>query len=494
MNRHTKTVILCLAAVFLLVLSACLLWYIGRPNNVCYSTTIIAPTCTERGYTIYTDLKDGSTQFKDVTEPLGHLFDEAETDGKHERVCSRCGMTETENEPQAADMPVLRLYGSLEGIGKTTEVPLTFAYADGETSFKGYATLKTQGHSSLAYEKKNFTLKLFEDEHYKTKKKINFNNWNEENKYILKANFVDGSSIRNLLCADIWSRMVESREKVNKRLLSTSHNGAVDGFAVMLTVNDEFYGLYDLTLHKDDDLFCMKDGEKSGLLITNEGDFDEALFKKTVDWQADETWEVEFCGTEDSAWLQQQLNEFLEFVATADNATFKKKLAHYADVPSLIDYMIATYTLGLNDKDSKDILLATYNKSPFIASLFDMETAFGLSPDGTAVTPPDEKLPMRQGDGWMYNTESLLFQKMLDCFDDEICKRYSELRKDVLSDEAMNQMIDKRHAQIPEAVRNRDFALYPTQPGETDADVLQIKEYCSARLALTDKIFAKGSH
>ncbi len=489
-----KIIWIALACLLLLLLACCLLWYVGRPKSADYETQVIAPTCTENGYTIYRSLKDGSTRFKDVTEPLGHTFgDWLEAEGRRERTCSSCGFIEAETVTVADDMPVLSLYGSLEGIEKSNDVPLTFSYADKSTAISGYATMKTQGHGSLAYEKKNFTIKLFEDEQYKTKKKISFNNWHKEHKYILKANFVDGSSIRNLVCADIWSQMVESRPNVSSRLLNTSHNGAVDGFPLELRLNDAFYGLYTLTLHKDDDLFAMEDGEKSGILISNEGDFDEALFQKPVDWQADETWEVEYCGTEKKTWLQNQFNDFLSFVATADDKSFKKKLYKYADVPSLIDYMIATYTLGLTDKDHKDILFVTYDKSPFIASLFDMETAFGLTPDGTAVSPPNEKLPMHKDGGWAYNTENILFQKMLNCFDDEICQRYGELRKTVLSDEAILKIIESRAAQIAPTVRDSDFALYPTRPGADSADVTQLKAYCETRFSLTDTIFMKGS-
>lgn len=476
-------------AVFLFVLLLC---SCGKSAN--YTTKTIPPTCTEKGYTIYTNVKNGSTRFKDTVDALGHDFGAWENSdgGTNEEIrkCKRCGFADTRKTAIAQEIPSLCLYGDTEGIGKENDVFLSFTYTERKKKFDGYATLKYQGHTSLKYDKKNYTIKFYCDDRYTQKQKVQFNDWNAEHKYILKSTYLDASKIRNLVCADIWSGMVESRENVHPRLLKTSNNGAVDGFPVVLNINDEFMGLYNLTLHKDDDLFLMKDGKKDGILISNEGDFDEALFKKQVDWEAPETWEIEYCGTDNKKRLQNKFNKFLEFVSNSDNKTFKKNLKKYADVPSVIDYMIAAYSLGISNKDREDIIFLTYDNSPWIASLFDMGTAFGRSDDGSAILPIDDKLPNLKTKE--YNTENILFIKMLDCFYDEICERYSNLRKNVLSEENLIDTVENRNRQIPPEILNRDFEKYPDAPGKGTADVSQIKEYISDRLKLTDEIFLKG--
>lgn len=491
----TQKVRICLlVAVILLILVFAAVVHIGH-ENAAYNLKVIEPTCTEKGYTIYTYLKDGSTKFKDITDETGHDFGEWEksqvSENEEQRICRRCGFCETRKIGIIRNIPTLSLYGSMDEIGKKADVRLMFSYREGDDFFDGYASLKYQGHSSLKYEKKNYTIKFYDDAEFENKKKITFKTWNTEYKYVLKANYVDASNIRNLVCADIWSEMVETRGGVNERLTKTSHNGAVDGFPIAVYLNDEFHGLYDLMLHKDDNLFAMSDGKKDGILISNAGDFDEAFFQKQVDWTAEETWETEYCGTEDKKWLQNKFNSFSEFILTADDKKFKKELKKYADIPSVIDYIIAVYTLGLNDKDFKDILFVTYDNSPWIASLFDMETAFGLSEDGTQISNAGEKLPACVDGEWKYNTENILFKKMLDCFCDEICKRYLELRKSALSEENLINTVERRRKQIPEEWLKIDFDLYRLRPGKDIADVEQIKDYVTERLVLTDKIFGK---
>lgn len=479
-------------AVLILVLVFIFLY--ARFTNDDYTVKTVEPTCTKKGYTIYT-YSNGTTKFKDITNETGHSFKEWEKSStaanEEQRICERCGFIETKKTGIEQNIPTVSFYGSLGGIGKKTEVKLSFSYREADDFFDGFATLKHQGHSSLKYEKKNYTVKLYDDSELENKKHIVFKNWNKEYKYILKANYVDASNIRNLVCADIWSEMVASRREVNKRLLKTSHNGAVDGFPVAVYINDEFHGLYDLMLHKDDGLFLMSEGKKDGIVISNEGNFDEALFKKQVDWDAEETWEIEYCGTENKKWIQNKFNSFSEFVLKSDDKKFKKDLKKYADVPSVIDYIIAVYTLGLNDKDSKDILFATYDNSPWIASLFDTETAFGLSEDGTEIYGFENKLPVRNNGTWEYNSENILFIKMLDCFYDEICERYLELRKTVLSEEKLINIIEHREKQIPAEIMKNDFELYPNRHGKDIADSKQIKEYITQRIKLTDEIFVK---
>ena len=72
-----------------------------------YITTIVEPTCTERGYTKYTCEKCGNSYNADYKKALGHNFGEwkeikpatEEEDGLKERTCARCGETEEQAIP-----------------------------------------------------------------------------------------------------------------------------------------------------------------------------------------------------------------------------------------------------------------------------------------------------------------------------------------------------------------------------------------------------------
>lgn len=461
------------------------------------TATVVPPTCTENGYTLYQDKVSGATTVEAVVEATGHSFGELslveESDGisctVRRRVCAVCGEEELQMEYPALPLPMLKLYGSLEGIGKKDEVPLTAAFEDpGQTlSVESYATLKYQGHASLQYDKKNYTLKFYADETREEKLKLALHHWNKENKYILKANYIDLTQCRNLVCADIWAELCAGRESVAEELKSLSNYGAVDGFPVAVYLNDIFHGLYTMNLHKDDDLFGMKEGERHAIMIINEDSAPEALFMAPAAFGDSTPWEVEYCGTEDSAWAKDQLNELIDFVMTADDAAFHAELTRYLDVDAAIDYLLAIYALGLVENGRQDLVLATYG-GVWIPSLYDMENAFGLRKDGDGSHAPTEFLPQKTPGGWDSATGSLLWDRLLNVYTDEIRARYAVLRRTTLSPETICARVDAFTAAIPAEVSLRDLQLYPRASMEWQS-VEQLKTYTTERIAALDQIF-----
>lgn len=69
-----------------------------------YTSKVVSPTCTEKGYTVYT-CECGSSYKEDYTDALGHAFVSHTTGatcteaGKVERTCSACDHKETEDIP-----------------------------------------------------------------------------------------------------------------------------------------------------------------------------------------------------------------------------------------------------------------------------------------------------------------------------------------------------------------------------------------------------------
>jgi hypothetical protein len=103
-------------------------------------------------------------------------------------------------DPTVYGLPVLYLTGDTTGMSKENAVTLDYAY--GERS--GKCTLKWQGSSSLAYPKKNYTIKF--DNAFEAAE-----GWGTQKKYCLKANFVDHSHARNIVSAKLWGEIVKSR-------------------------------------------------------------------------------------------------------------------------------------------------------------------------------------------------------------------------------------------------------------------------------------------
>ena len=463
-----------------------------------YCVSITEPTCTENGYAILEWDEGKRSKVIKVFAAQGHSINEivsqkpvdAVTCGTALRECEVCAFSEEVAIYPECDIARLCMYGDLTGIGKKAEVPVSVSFEGAGQELDCYALLKYQGHTSLVYDKKNFTIKLFKDEALSQKNKIVFYDWNKEHKYILKANYIDNSGCRNLVCADIWSEMVACRDNYPSRLADSSNFGATDGFPMALYLNDEYIGLYSLTLHRDDDLFDMEDGNRDGILVVNTAQSESAFFRAPATFDDQSDWEVEYSGLEDDTqWLEDKLNTLIEFVNTASDEAFKENLSQYLDVNSAIDYLIAIYSLGLTNSGAKNITVATYDDGPLFFSLCDMENAFGLSATGEQVFAPYEYLPTYNDGVWDSATGSLLWNRMLQNYEKEICDRYTELRKDVLTSERICGKVSDFLYPISEDFYKADSLLYPEMPHIVGSVQSQIEEYVSQRLILLDQLF-----
>ena len=487
------------AAVVLIIIAAGAVFYFTYGVHPGYDITVIKPTCTDNGYSIYKSKKDNSTQIKDIVKAKGHTFGDwteikkavGVNAGERSRLCKVCGFEEKESYFNNNEFPRIMFYGSLDNIGKKDKTSVAAKLDIGDIKFDGYATLKYQGHSSLKYPKKNFTVKFYEDESHEKKKEFQFSHWNKENKYILKANYIDTSRCRNLICADIWAKTVSQRKNLDKRFKNLSNYGAVDGFPAAVYLNDDFIGTFNVTLHKDENLFGMREGEKDGIMIINACTTDAALFKEKIDWKSEGDWEVEYCGTDDKKWIQDKMNKFIGFVINSDDGSFKKNFSKYADKNSVIDYMISMYMLGLNTSYAKDLIFVTYDDGPWTASLFDMENAFGLFDDGSGFHSADYGLPSLKNGKWVSGTDSLLWDRVLNNFDGEIIKRYAELRKSTLSVDNIVKVAKEKISMVPSDINKADFKLYGGQPQQNISHAEQIEKYVTERAKLLDGIFNK---
>lgn len=452
-----------------------------------FSVSVVPPTCEENGYSLYTNQRTGSTDVRDITAAAGHRYGSWTTltapspePTRRLRTCTVCSSEETDLQYPELPIPSVILTGDVSGIGKTTEVSVTCTGLGWETSIDGFATLKLQGHSTLAYDKTNFTLKLYRDSDRTEKHKLQLLHWAPEHRYILKANYTDPSQCRNLVCADIWGDMVALRDRVPDLLTGLANGGAVDGFPVALYINGSFRGLYTWNLHKDEDLFDMKDGSPQAMMIVNHTDRDEAFFRSDAAFREDTPWEVEYCGTEDDAWARQHLQDLLRFVQTADDARFRAELHTLLDIDSAVDYLIAMYALGLTEHAAKDLLLVCDGPdAPWICSLYDMEEAF----DPAA-------LPTVTDGAWDSGTGSLLWDRFLNAFYPELCQRYVKLRQTVLDPDALCSRVETFLRAIPTALYQADAAVNGTAehtPRETETILQDIR----SRISAADKIFSK---
>ncbi len=362
------------------------------------------------------------------------------TDIEKRLVLTNLGLTDiapkTVVEPVEEDIPKVFINGTIP----TTkdEVSAEMTYISKTLSFHSYIEIKCQGNSSMSYPKKNFTIKLFEDAEHTLKKKINFKGWGKQNKFCLKANWIDISHLRNIVSARLWSDIVESRsnyDSLPELLKDSPNNGAIDGFPIKVYNNGIYQGRYSWNIPKDKWTFNMDDGLEEHCILCGEN-YDSGCFRATAlidesDW-TDEIHDV----CPDS--IKTSWNNVINFVMNSSDEEFKTNIENYFDLQSLLDYHIyGLYMCGI-DQYGKNQIYMTYNGAKWIASMYDMDSTWGLYWNGQTLLNTDYGRDQYEDqiEGRMGN---LLYERIENNFFAELVTRWNELKTSAL---AMSNIIN----------------------------------------------------
>lgn len=242
-------------------------------------------------------------------------------------------------------IPVLSLTGDMTGISKQNKVSLAWKFGN----LSGSCSLKWQGASSIAYDKKNFTITFDE-------KQAIVSAWGAQKKYCLKANYVDFSHCRNIVAAKLWGQTVKSRSTRNDKLYPLPNGGAIDGFPIMVVINDKYQGVYTFNIPKDKWMLGMGTGEKE-CILTAETHSKPTQFAALAKVDASD-FEIEYIPDEtNTQWAKDSVNKLIQAVMDFKGTTaaeVENALGAYVDLDGAIDYFIFTCMLALTDNLDKN--------------------------------------------------------------------------------------------------------------------------------------------
>ena len=375
---------------------------------------------------------------------------------------------DVKNELEVNEIPKFYFEGEILDLkDKKTEREIKVKYVTYDKSVDYYAKIKLQGTSSLNYEKKNYTITFYSDNNYENKKKIDFG-WGEQNKYCLKANWVDKTHSRNIVTASIAAN---AQSKYNV-LTNTPHNGTIDGEPVEIYLNNEFLGLYTLNIPKDDWLFNMDDENENHIVLSAATCCGGTNFTRraTLD-----DWEVEV-GEENDETLDK-LNRLSSFVRNSSDEDFKNNFNEYFDFDSLLNYYVFLQFAQLRDNVCKNALLVTYDGKIWYMSLYDLDTSWGTEWNGKELLNFSEPLSIQ------YN---VLWDRFTKTFPNEIADRYFELRTSLLSKENVLNEFKTFANDIPKTSLEKENERWKNIPGY---DLSQVEEFLDTRIPIIDNLF-----
>lgn len=393
-------------------------------------------------------------------------------------------------EPKDDDIPMVFINGAIPTTKDDVNAELT--YISKTFNFHSYITIKCQGTSSMKYPKKNFTIKLFGNAERTDKLKVDFKGWGEQNKFCLKANWIDLSHARNIVSARLWGDIVMSRSNYNElpELLRTSPNqGAIDGFPIKVYYNGVYQGRYTWNIPKDKWMTNMDDELNTHCILCGEN-YDGGCFRTLPvvdgsDW-SDEIHDV--CPDN----IKAKWTDVVNFIMTSSDEEFKMNLSNYFDIQSLIDYHIFGMAMCGLDSYGKNQIYMTYDGNKWIASMYDLDSTWGLYWNGETLVNADyartkfeDMVNGRQG--------NLLYKRLEDNFYTELQNRWLELKSSALS---LTNIINRfeRFADItPSELIKEDYAsttangAYSTIPSVARNNIQQIRNFAAARRSWTDE-------
>lgn len=374
------------------------------------------------------------------------------------------------------DIPKLYFEGNIEKMYEKSDVrDIAFTYDDGETVTRGYATLKVQGTSSLGYDKKNYTINLFADETHDEKLKIDLG-WGAQNKYCLKANWIDRTHARNIVTAQLSTQM----QAKYGLLTDAPRNGLIDGFPIEIYNNGRFHGLYTFNIPKDDWQFAMDSDNPNHIVLCGEWHYPDGLFKAQA--TNFETWSVEV--GEESDETLAKLNRLLAFVSESSDEDFMEHFGEYLNLDAVLNYCVMADFAYLPDNISKNMLLVTYDGLVWYPSLYDLDTSWGADFHGKELYDYQQNR--------VYLSQSNLFDRLKQCFPQELAQRYFELRQDILNKENVMGHFNAFRAQIPWLTFVQDGVKWGTgmirQPSDLPGfDYDQIEAYLDYMIPVLDE-------
>ena len=396
--------------------------------------------------------------------------------------------TEDSGEPLEEDIPKVFFGAALPQT--KDETVMSFRYISKTKDIEGYCKTKAQGNSSMSYPKKNQTVKLYKDADCTEKLKVNFKGWGKQNKFCFKANWIDLTHARNVVSARLWADVVKSRANYDTipELLRTSPNhGAVDGFPVKVYADGIYQGRYTLNIPKDAWMANMDDELEEHCILCGEN-YVSGCFRAEANIDGSD-WTDEVHDTVPDS-IKTRWNEVISFVMNSTNDEFVAGLGNFFDVPSLIDYYIfGMVSCGL-DAFGKNQLYMTYDADKWYASMYDMDSTWGLYFDGSYFV--SDTYARNSYQDFADGSGNLLYIRLESLFAESIMARWEELKNGVLSAESLINAFERFVDIVPPYLVAEDYASTTAGGGFTEIparvtnNIQQLRDYIVKRWTYTD--------
>ena len=312
------------------------------------------------------------------------------------------------------NLPIIKINGELAGMNQDNAKQVTYEYRNGNTVLTGSAKIKWQGNSSTAWDKKGYRLQPFTDNTFTKKEEVQFiPSWSPTSKINLKAYYTDGLLSRDVVNANIGADIASTNFSLPDDLKNEDNFGFIDGFPIVLIINDEFEGIYSFNTARSDFDYVkygiMGNGYTNVTYFTSTNKTDVKLDGSDFESLNPET------VTDDE---KSAVGDLVTWVATSSDENFKADFEKHLDLKTTIDYFILCNLLASTDSFVKNQIFLSWDGVKWFMQAYDLDCTLGISWEGKA-----QDLPTK-----LIGTDNKLFSRLAQLFNSEISARYTELR------------------------------------------------------------------
>lgn len=381
-------------------------------------------------------------------------------------------------------LPQVRIYPSATIGNDWTKS--RFTYIDKNKKLAGFVQVAWQGDSSKEYPKKNYKTKFFKDADFKEKLEWKPKaSWASNNKFNLKANWIDATHARNLMNAKLFAKATAvtpfANADVAKKLGASQNFGQMEGFPIELYVDNIYQGLYTLNTKKDEKTFNMDDkvaGEEAlefenplgGDLTIDENNVSTIVQDKPTDE------------------LQTNFTKFVKFINDSSDDDFKAHLQDYIDVKSVMNQYLFGVMAQEWDYYSKSYLLLTYNNGMYwYLTQYDLDSTWDIYWNGTQDSR-ESSFDLNTSNLSNFVTGgSTLFSRVYKLFKSELQKQYSYLRSTVWRNDELIKPFKEFIDSIPSEVYKHDQTIWTNIPSKDFTSYGQLQSTILRRVSEMDQ-------
>lgn len=409
-------------------------------------------------------------------------------------------------------LPTMRLYSDevenkVENMTQFNKITMRTVYKSTNTEKFGqpfelkYCKVYWQGTSSLDFIRKNYNIELYDDdlkEYYYSP----YQNGVQEYLFCLKCDYMESSHARNVGIGNLVNKYWYT-SKNPAQLKDAMVQNAVQGFPMLLYINDEFMGVYNFNTDRYSNASFGYTGDKClAYEVSANSDTTAGAF-----FQYDAT-------KHDGSELDYYKSDFLclypptrragndtmdeiialvKFVDKSSDEEFVTNINNnvYFNKEYLLRYLIYCLVMGAVDSLGKNMKLATWDMGKtWYPQIYDCDTTIGLNNEGVlAFTESNIKI-----EAGTYNTSSSrLWSRLIELMWADIQAEYAKMRNTTLTLENIYEcIINNEMDLIPATYYNSDCETKYLQFGSSFLKVLhgqgkqQVMEWLRARLLYID--------